>query len=64
MLTPEQIEPHLTEREYKVMMLRYGINDGHSRTLSEIGAVFNVSRERIRQIESSALCKLQKNGVL
>lgn len=49
----------LTEREQKVIRLRYGIDDGHERTLEEIGKQFDVSRERIRQIESKALRKLR-----
>lgn len=49
----------LTPREQKVIMLRYGIEDGHSRTLEEVGREFNVTRERIRQIEAKALKKLR-----
>ena len=50
----------LTPREQKVIMLRYGVEDGHSRTLEEVGKEFNVTRERIRQIEAKALKKLRQ----
>ncbi|HEY8389390.1 MAG TPA: RNA polymerase sigma factor RpoD [Clostridia bacterium] len=49
----------LTAREQQVLRLRYGIYDGHPRTLEEVGKVFNVTRERIRQIEAKALRKLR-----
>ena len=49
----------LTEREKKVLRLRFGIGDGYPRTLEEVGAVFNVTRERVRQIEAKALRKLR-----
>ena len=49
----------LTEREEKVIRLRYGLVDGRSRTLEEVGKEFNVTRERIRQIEAKALRKLK-----
>ena len=49
----------LTEREQKVLMLRFGIEDGRARTLEEVGKEFNVTRERIRQIEAKALRKLR-----
>lgn len=49
----------LTPREEKVLRLRFGIEDGHARTLEEVGKVFNVTRERIRQIEAKALRKLR-----
>ncbi len=49
----------LTPREEKVIRLRYGIDDGRSRTLEEVGKEFNVTRERIRQIEAKALRKLR-----
>ncbi|MCD8205463.1 MAG: RNA polymerase sigma factor RpoD [Clostridia bacterium] len=49
----------LTPREEKVLRLRYGIEDGRPRTLEEVGKVFNVTRERIRQIEAKALRKLR-----
>lgn len=49
----------LTEREQKVLVLRFGLKDGRSRTLEEVGKEFNVTRERIRQIEAKALRKLR-----
>lgn len=49
----------LTERERRVLMLRFGLKDGKSRTLEEVGREFNVTRERIRQIEAKALRKLR-----
>jgi RNA polymerase primary sigma factor len=49
----------LTEREKKVLTLRFGLEDGRSRTLEEVGKEFNVTRERIRQIEAKALRKLR-----
>ncbi len=49
----------LTEREQKVLTLRFGLDDGRARTLEEVGKVFNVTRERIRQIEAKALRKLR-----
>ena len=49
----------LTEREEKVLRLRFGIDDGQSLTLEEVGKIFGVTRERIRQIESKALRKLK-----
>lgn len=49
----------LTPREQKVIKLRYGLDDGHVRTLEEVGKEFNVTRERIRQIEAKALRKLR-----
>lgn len=49
----------LTEREQKVLRLRFGLDDGRARTLEEVGQEFNVTRERIRQIEAKALRKLR-----
>ncbi|MBO7633554.1 MAG: RNA polymerase sigma factor RpoD, partial [Lachnospiraceae bacterium] len=49
----------LTEREQKVLRLRFGLDDGRTRTLEEVGKEFNVTRERIRQIEAKALRKLR-----
>lgn len=49
----------LTDRERRVLMLRFGLKDGKSRTLEEVGREFNVTRERIRQIEAKALRKLR-----
>ena len=52
----------LTEREKKVLILRFGLGDGKARTLEEVGKEFNVTRERIRQIEAKALRKLRHPG--
>ena len=49
----------LTERERQVVTLRFGLEDGRARTLEEVGKEFNVTRERIRQIEAKALRKLR-----
>ena len=49
----------LTEREKSVLRLRFGIGDGYPRTLEEVGSIFNVTRERVRQIEAKALRKLR-----
>ena len=49
----------LTEREEKVLKLRFGLEDGRGRTLEEVGKLFDVTRERIRQIEAKALRKLR-----
>ncbi|MBR5272284.1 MAG: RNA polymerase sigma factor RpoD [Clostridia bacterium] len=49
----------LAPREEKVLIMRFGLNDGHPKTLEEVGAEFNVTRERIRQIEAKALRKLR-----
>ena len=49
----------LTEREAKVLKLRFGLEDGRTRTLEEVGKEFDVTRERIRQIEAKALRKLK-----
>lgn len=54
-----QVLNTLTPREQKVLRLRYGIDDSHPRTLEEVGREFNVTRERIRQIEAKALRKLR-----
>jgi len=61
-LLKEQIDKvldDLTEREKKVLQLRFGLRDGRARTLEEVGREFNVTRERIRQIEGKALRKLR-----
>jgi RNA polymerase primary sigma factor len=49
----------LTDREAAVLKLRYGLEDGRPRTLEEVGKVFDITRERIRQIEAKALRKLR-----
>jgi RNA polymerase primary sigma factor len=51
----------LTEREQKILKLRFGLEDGKSHTLEEVGHEFQVTRERIRQIEAKALAKLRKH---
>ncbi len=64
-LLKEQIEDVfacLTEREQQVLVLRFGLKDGKPRTLEEVGQHFNVTRERIRQIEGKALTKLRNRG--
>ena len=61
-LLKEQVQDvldSLTPREKKVLVLRFGLDDGRSRTLEEVGREFNVTRERIRQIEAKALRKLR-----
>ena len=55
----EEVLGTLTEREQKVLTLRFGLEDGRARTLEEVGKEFNVTRERIRQIEATALRKLR-----
>ena len=64
-LLQEQIEDVftcLTDREQQVLILRFGLQDGKPRTLEEVGQHFNVTRERIRQIEGKALTKLRNRG--
>ncbi|MDR1961753.1 MAG: RNA polymerase sigma factor RpoD [Gracilibacteraceae bacterium] len=55
----EEVLETLTSREEKVLRLRFGLDDGHTRTLEEVGQEFGVTRERIRQIEAKALRKLR-----
>ena len=55
----DEVLKTLTEREQKVLRLRFGLDDGRARTLEEVGKEFNVTRERIRQIEAKALRKLR-----
>ena len=65
LLLQEQIEDVftcLTDREQQVLILRFGLKDGKPRTLEEVGQHFNVTRERIRQIEGKALTKLRNRG--
>jgi RNA polymerase primary sigma factor len=61
-LLKEQVDrvlDELSEREKRVIQLRFGLKDGHPRTLEEVGKEFSVTRERIRQIEAKALRKLR-----
>ena len=58
----ERVLELLTQRERKVIELRYGLADGHPRTLEEVGVEFGVTRERIRQIEAKTLAKLEQYG--
>lgn len=63
-LLKEQIQDILsvlTEREQKILRMRFGLDDGKSHTLEEVGQEFSVTRERIRQIEAKALTKLRKH---
>ena len=55
----QEVLDTLTDREQKVLRLRFGLDDGRARTLEEVGKEFNVTRERIRQIEAKALRKLR-----
>ncbi|HPN72564.1 MAG TPA: RNA polymerase sigma factor RpoD, partial [Candidatus Omnitrophota bacterium] len=55
----DEVLETLTDREQKVLTLRFGIGDGYPRTLEEVGKIFNVTRERVRQIEAKALKKLR-----
>ncbi|MCK5450627.1 MAG: RNA polymerase sigma factor RpoD [Candidatus Omnitrophica bacterium] len=55
----DEVLETLTEREQKVLTLRFGIGDGYPRTLEEVGKIFHVTRERVRQIEAKALKKLR-----
>jgi RNA polymerase primary sigma factor len=55
----EEVLSTLSDREKKVLILRFGLDDGRPRTLEEVGREFMVTRERIRQIEAKALRKLR-----
>jgi RNA polymerase primary sigma factor len=55
----DEVFQSLSEREQQVLMLRFGLQDGSPRTLEEVGQMFNVTRERVRQIEAKALRKLR-----
>lgn len=57
----QEILDVLTEREQKILKMRFGLDDGKSHTLEEVGQEFSVTRERIRQIEAKALAKLRKH---
>ena len=56
----EEAMEHLNYREREILRLRYGLADGYSYTLEEVGKIFSVTRERVRQIESKAVRKLQQ----
>ena len=58
MLIPSELS-RLTERERRIIVLRFGLEDGKFRTLEEVGREFGITRERIRQIEAKALRKLR-----
>jgi len=58
-----EILNRLTPREARILRLRYGLQDGESRTLKEVGQMFGLSRERIRQLEKEALRKLRQPGL-
>ena len=63
-LLKEQVQEvlgSLSEREQKILRMRFGLDDGKSHTLEEVGQEFSVTRERIRQIEAKALAKLRKH---
>ncbi len=62
--TDAEVLGSLSEREREVLALRYGLEDGNSRTLEEVGRRFGVTRERIRQIEAKALRKLRHPPLL
>ena len=55
----DEVLSTLTDREQEVLRLRFGLDDGRQRTLEEVGQMFKVTRERIRQIEAKALRKLR-----
>jgi RNA polymerase primary sigma factor len=55
----QELLPTLTDREARILSLRFGLHDGKERTLEEVGTVFGVTRERVRQIEDKALRKLR-----
>ena len=55
----QEVLSELNDRERRVISLRFGIDDGNPRTLEEVGTIFDVTRERIRQIEAKALRKLR-----
>ena len=55
---------YLTEREQKIIKMRFGLIDGRTHTLEEVGREFNVTRERIRQIEAKVLQKLKDHSTV
>ena len=55
----KQVLKTLTYREREIIKLRYGIGDGYTYTLEEVGRIFKVTRERVRQVEAKAIRKLQ-----
>ena len=55
----EQVLRPLTQRQREMIKLRYGIGDAHTHTLEEVGLMFNITRERVRQVEAKAIRKLQ-----
>jgi RNA polymerase primary sigma factor len=55
----EEVLKTLTYREREILKLRYGIGDGYTYTLEEVGRIFKVTRERVRQVEAKAIRKLQ-----
>ena len=57
------LDERLTDREKRILELRYGLNDYQPKTLDEVGAVFGISRERVRQIQKEALAKLQDSDL-
>jgi RNA polymerase primary sigma factor len=57
----ESVLKTLTPREEQVLKMRFGLEDGSERTLEEVGRRFSVTRERIRQIEANAICKLRRS---
>ncbi|MEA3239321.1 MAG: sigma-70 family RNA polymerase sigma factor [Candidatus Bipolaricaulota bacterium] len=59
----EALNERLTDREKRILELRYGLNDYQPRTLDEVGVEFGISRERVRQIQKEALAKLQDSGL-
>jgi RNA polymerase primary sigma factor len=59
----QKILDTLTDREKRIIQLRFGLKDGHPRTLEEVGREFKVTRERIRQIEFKTLGKLRNSKV-
>jgi RNA polymerase primary sigma factor len=55
----KQVLDSLTAKEKEIVVMRFGLDDGRIKTLKEIGEIFNISRERVRQIETKALGKLK-----